>query len=97
MAKATDPSAVHVVTESFGVEIDGVPVTFRKGEPIQPEHPALKRWPQNFGLLEFPHPLPGKRQTFAEKMAAAKAARKAATSTGPEITDAIAAPEVRGE
>lgn len=96
MGKSVDPSAVHVVLESFGVEIDGVPVTFRKGEPIQSEHPALKKWPHNFGLLEFPHPLPGKRQTFAEKMAAAKAA-KAAGVSGPDVTDLAVAPEVRGE
>ena len=57
MAKAVDPPAVYMVLDSFVVEIDGVPVSYRKGEPIHPEDRALRKWPKLFGPLVFPHPV----------------------------------------
>jgi hypothetical protein len=61
MAKATEPPSeapvVRVVLESFVVEIDGTPVLYAKGEAVHPDDPYLKRWPDKFGPIVFPHPV----------------------------------------
>jgi hypothetical protein len=63
MAKAqTEPPALYVVLESFTTDIDGVPTAYRKGEPIHPDDPLLRRMPSAFGPLAFPHPV--KRATM---------------------------------
>jgi len=84
MANEIDPPAAYVVLESFGTEIDGVPVTYRKGEPVHPDDPAVKRWPKAFGPLLFPHAHPARRG-FAEKMAEARAAKAAGVLSTPEL------------
>jgi len=84
MAKDIDQPAAYVVLESFGTEIDGVPVTYRKGEPVHPDDPALKKWPKAFGPLVFPHALSA-RPSFAEKMAAARAAKAIGVLSTPEL------------
>ena len=56
-----DPPVAYVVLESFGTDIDGVPVTYRKGEPVHPADPMVKRRPSFFGPLTFPHPVRGLR------------------------------------
>ena len=37
-------------------DVAGNPTAYRKGEPIHPKDPILKKFPRNFGALEFPHP-----------------------------------------
>jgi hypothetical protein len=81
MAKAESP-ALYVVLESFVGQLDGVDVTYRKGEPIHPDDPGLRKWPKAFGPFAFPHPV---RSGFAERMAEAKAAK------------ALTTPELRAE
>jgi hypothetical protein len=57
MAKATDKPAVLEVKESFTTVVDGEEVTFREGEPIEAEHPAVGKWPEHFRPLTFHHPI----------------------------------------
>jgi hypothetical protein len=57
MAKAPEAPAAYVVLESFTTEIDGVPVAYRKGEPVDPADPLIRRLPKAFGPLVFPHPV----------------------------------------
>lgn len=61
MARTDKPTetALYVVLESFTTDIDGVPVTYRQGEPIHPADIAIKRNPKAFGPLVFPHPVKG--------------------------------------
>jgi len=44
MAKA----AYYQVRESFVGSFDGDPVEYTKGEVVEPDDPAIKRWPENF-------------------------------------------------
>lgn len=58
MAKVpSETPALYVVLESFVVDEDGVPVAYRKGEIIQPEHPVRKSRARLFGAFAFPHPI----------------------------------------
>jgi hypothetical protein len=64
MAKATDETpAVQVVTESFVIEVDGAPVAYLRGEPVEADDPVLRKHPTHFGPLVFPHPI--RRRTHA--------------------------------
>lgn len=47
----------YVVRESFTVEVDGAPVTYRKGEPVHPDDLVRRSRPALFGVFEFPHPV----------------------------------------
>lgn len=53
--KATEQPTVFVVVEAFVADIEGVPTVFTRGEPIEPDHLAVKRWPEHFAPLEFVH------------------------------------------
>ena len=57
MAKAVEPPAVQVVTETFVVMRDGALVRYTKGQPIEADDPVLKMWPEKFGQIVFPHPV----------------------------------------
>ena len=59
MARTTtdQPPVVHVVAESFVIDVDGVPTSYRKGEPIEADDPLIKRNPQHFEPLVYPHPI----------------------------------------
>lgn len=58
MGKATTPSPVLIVRESFVIEVDGQPVAYRAGEPVDPADPVIKRLPESqFEPLAFPHPV----------------------------------------
>ena len=55
--KAPAESGISIVRESFMVEVEGVPVVYRKGEPVDPSDPVLKRMDAHyFEPLVFPHP-----------------------------------------
>jgi hypothetical protein len=57
MAKASEPIAVLVVMSSFVGELDGSTVTFKAGELIEGDHPAIRKWPAAFGPVRFPYPV----------------------------------------
>ena len=42
------------VVQSFFATLDGQNVSFRKGELINGDHPAVRKWPDNFGPLTIP-------------------------------------------
>jgi len=49
---------LYAVRESFVIDVDGVPVAYRKGEPVDPADPVLKRVAEaHFEPLRFPHPV----------------------------------------
>jgi hypothetical protein len=58
------------VLESFGTEVDGVPVTYQRGDTIDPAHPSVRRWPLRFGPLVLTHPLPVRRALHAPEVRA---------------------------
>lgn len=58
MAKEDPP--ILVVLESFGTEVGGIPINYVKGETIDADHPAVKRWPQFFGPLVVLHRTPSR-------------------------------------
>ena len=92
-AKSDSEPGVHVVRESFVIDVNGSPVAYRKGEPIEADDPILKRLPQHFEPMVFPHPVGRKNgSAFAAKMAEAKAAKKL---EAPSVEDAIATAEVK--
>jgi hypothetical protein len=55
--KPLEQPTVQVVTESFVIEVDGAPVAYLKGEPVEADDPILRRHPHHFGPLVFPHPV----------------------------------------
>lgn len=66
MAKATDETpAVQVVTESFVIEVDGAPVVYLKGEPVEADDPIVRKHPGHFGPLVFPHPVRRRGQAIS--------------------------------
>jgi hypothetical protein len=56
MAKATEPASLLVVLVSFAGTIGGKSVSFVAGRLIEPDHPAVKAWPERFGppVLSYP-------------------------------------------
>ena len=64
---ATKDTGLVVVRESFVIEVDGEPIAYRKGEPVDPADPVLKRMPAtSFEPLVFPHPVRRARLTSPE-------------------------------
>ncbi len=57
MARVTTPAPpiALVVLESFVTDVDGVPVAYRKGEPVDPRDPVVRKHAKAFGPLVFPH------------------------------------------
>jgi hypothetical protein len=56
MAKDDDGlGGVLQVKTTFMALHKGVEVRYREGEIIHPDDPLLKRFPEHFGKLEFPH------------------------------------------
>lgn len=62
-SKTADAPVAFEVLESFTTQVDGVTVAYRKGEPIEPDDPIVRRNPAAFGPLRFPHPV--KRRAVA--------------------------------
>ena len=56
MAKAVEPSPVHAALDSFVGAVDGETLRITKGELFETNHPAVKKWPELFGPVTFPHP-----------------------------------------
>lgn len=57
-SKTREAPAILIVRDSFVVDVDGVPTAYRKGEPVDPADPVLKRLPEaHFEPLTFPHPV----------------------------------------
>lgn len=54
MAKAAEPTALLEVLTPFNGE-DGE--TFKKGDPIEADHWAVKKWPHFFRPLVLRHPV----------------------------------------
>jgi hypothetical protein len=56
MAKATEPASLLVVLVSFAGTIGGKTVSFVAGRLIEPDHPAVRAWPERFGppVLSYP-------------------------------------------
>jgi len=52
MAKASEPIALLAVKEAFTFDGD----VFLKGDPIEPDHPFVKKWPHFFEPLKLKHP-----------------------------------------
>lgn len=61
MARAT----YYQVRESFVGSFDGEPVEFYKGEVLEADDPALKRWPENFVPLAVRTSRPAVEQATA--------------------------------
>lgn len=58
MAKAAaEPPAVLVVRDAFLIDVDGMPVAYRKGEPVDPEDPVVKSHAHLLQPIVFPHPV----------------------------------------
>ena len=53
MAKATDQ--LFQVQHTFVTMHEGVELTYLEGEVIHPDDPMLKKMPEHFRPLEFPH------------------------------------------
>lgn len=67
MGKATTPPDILIVRESFVIEVDGQPVAYRTGEPVDPADPVLRKLPaSHFEPLAFPHPVKRARLTSPE-------------------------------
>lgn len=65
--KPTPDAGILIVRESFVVEVDGVPVAYRKGEPVEPGDPVLRKMGEaHFEPLTFPHPVKRARMTPPE-------------------------------
>lgn len=45
-----------VVKESFTVEVKGTPVTYRKGELVDPDDPIIRTHQASLAVFEYPHP-----------------------------------------
>jgi hypothetical protein len=56
MANVAD--SVLQARTSFTATIDGVQVAFHKGDLVDADHPAVKKWPQSFGPLKVQHRSP---------------------------------------
>ena len=54
MAKSTDPGLFQV-KNTFTTVHKGLEVTYLAGEVVHPDDPLLKKMPEHFGALEFPH------------------------------------------
>lgn len=52
-----DAPVVHVVTESFVIDVNGTSVAYRKGEPVEADDPLIKKMPRHFTPMVFPHPI----------------------------------------
>ncbi len=63
MAKTTD--AIYVVRETFFGTLDGEEVAYYRGEAVDATDPALKKWPERFAPLTFPHRRPEVEQATA--------------------------------
>jgi hypothetical protein len=44
-----------MVTETFVGNLDGAEVEYHKGEIVEADDPALKKWPGHFGPVVFVH------------------------------------------
>lgn len=44
-----------MVLQSFIGKVDKAEVSFRAGDLIKADHPAVKKWPQFFGDAHHPH------------------------------------------
>ena len=53
MAKAAEPASLLVVRTAFAAEGE----LYREGEVIEADHWAVKKWPEFFCPLTFPHPV----------------------------------------
>lgn len=50
--------AIYVVRQPFVADVDGVPVAYRKGEPVEPGDPVLTQLGEaHFEPITFPHPI----------------------------------------
>ena len=78
MAQAVEPVAAYEVLDTFVVEVDGVPVVYRKGEPILPDDEMLKKHPSNFRPLVFPHPVKQRARPAVEAATAAPGEKRGA-------------------
>jgi hypothetical protein len=58
-------AAPLIVLESFVGSLDGADVIFRKGDPIDPSHKAVKKWPQFFGEQPLRYEPPAVEQATA--------------------------------
>jgi hypothetical protein len=57
MAKApADRPTVFVVRDAFIIDIDGMPVAYRTGEPIDPDDPVIRTHAPFLRPLVYPHP-----------------------------------------
>jgi hypothetical protein len=71
MAKAVEPAPIYVVLDSFTTVVGGVEVTYHKGEPVDPADPLLRKSPQSFGPLVFPHPVKRTAEPAVERATSA--------------------------
>lgn len=78
MAQAVEPVAAYEVLDSFVVDVDGVPVLYRKGEPVHPDDPMVKKHPGNFRPLAFPHPVKQRTRPAVESATAAPGEKRGA-------------------
>jgi len=78
MAKAVETPALYVVLDSFVTEVDGEPVTYRKGEAVHPDDPILKKNPTAFGPFAFVHPVKRKAEPRVEQATAAPGEKRGA-------------------
>ena len=49
--------SLYVVRESFVVEVDGVPIAYRKGDDVQPDDPIVRTHQTMLGPWVFAHPV----------------------------------------
>ncbi len=56
LAGPTKPTPASLVAvQSFVGDLDGRPVSFVRGEPVSPEHPAVRKWPAMFTPQTYRH------------------------------------------
>jgi hypothetical protein len=75
MAKAAEPPALLVVLTPFN-DAEGNP--YRKGDVIEPDHWAVRKWPQFFGPFVFPHPVKRSSAPRIEQATAAPGEKRGA-------------------
>jgi hypothetical protein len=56
MAKA-EPATIYTVLDSFDGLVGGQTIHFRRGMPIEADHPAVKKWPDKFRPIHLPYPV----------------------------------------
>jgi len=71
-ATRSEPASadISIVRLPFIIEVDGEPIAYRKGEPVEPGDPVLKRMTaEYFEPLVFPHPVRRARMRSPEPRA----------------------------